>query len=54
MTLFFDQAGPLIRYRNGILHIEDLNPEMKTRWRMSRWEMFSLGLRFILASVRRA
>ena len=50
MTLFYDASGPLMRYRDGILRIEDLNPQMTTHWRMSRWEMLRTGVRFIVAS----
>lgn len=49
-TLYFDQTGPMLRYGNGLLHVADLNPEVETRWRMSRWEMFVCGLRFALAA----
>lgn len=52
MTLFWNQSGPLMKYAEGTLHIEDLNPEMQTRWRMSRGEMFRLGWRCIVASLR--
>lgn len=54
MTLFWDGAGPLLKYTNGVLHIEDLNPEAKLRWRMSRLEMFRLGWHCITASLGRA
>jgi len=53
MTLFWHSTGPLIKYADGILYIEDLNPEVKTRWRMSRLEMLRLGWRCIHASLRR-
>jgi hypothetical protein len=53
MTLFRDNAGPLLQYQNGVLFISDLNPEMKTRWRMSCGEMVRLGWRCILASLKR-
>lgn len=53
MTLFFQHSGPLLRYVDGILYIEDLNPELKTKWRMSRLEMIQVGLKFILAGARR-
>lgn len=43
MTLFWHQTGPLLKYADGTLHIEDLNPEFRTQWRMSRMEMFHLG-----------
>jgi hypothetical protein len=36
MTIFLHPAGPLMKYEHGVLFIEDLNPEMKTKWRMSR------------------
>lgn len=52
MTLFWDATGPLLAYRAGVLRIEDLNPEISTRWRMSRWEMLRLGFRCIWAAVR--
>ena len=52
MTLFFDHAGPLLRYENGVLRISDLNPEMETRWRMTRSEMLRLSWRCLLASLR--
>jgi hypothetical protein len=50
-TLFWHPAGPLVKYGDGILYIEDLNPQIETRWRMSRAEMFRLGWRFILAAL---
>lgn len=52
MTLFFDHSGPMILYAGGVLRIEDLNPEKRIRWRMSRWEMLWLGLRCVAAAVR--
>ena len=52
MTLFFDPAGPMIVYEKYILFIEDLNPEHRIRWRLSRFEALKIGLRFIVASVR--
>jgi len=52
MTLFWHAAGPLMKYNDGILRIEDLNPEIKTQWRMSRWERFRTGWRFMLSALR--
>jgi len=51
MTLFWKGEGPLLKYNQGILYIEDLNPELKTKWRMSRWEMIKVGLQFIRAGA---
>lgn len=53
MTLFMDFAGPLVKYQDGTLHIEDLNPEIKTKWRMSRLEMLTFGFRCISAALGR-
>lgn len=50
MTLYFHNTGPLVRYEDGLLHIEDLNPEMSTCWRMTRWEMVKLGFKSIFAA----
>jgi hypothetical protein len=47
MTLFWDKTGPLVAYSAGVLRIEDLNPEQKMKWSMSRWELFKLGLKCI-------
>jgi hypothetical protein len=36
---------------SGMFEVEDLNPEVKTRWVMSRYEMLRLGVRCIWAAV---
>ncbi len=54
MTLFWHPAGPLLKYVGGVLFVSDLNPQIETRWSMSRGEMFLLGLRCILAAFRRS
>lgn len=51
MTLYFDDTGPLLQYEDGALIIQDLNPEIKTTWRLSRWQMFKLGMRALRASA---
>ena len=52
MTIFWHPTGPLMRYENGALQIEDLNPEIKTQWRMTRMERLRAGFRLMLASLR--
>jgi hypothetical protein len=52
MTIFWHETGPLLQYSSGTLHIADLNPELHTKWQMSRWEMMRVGMRFILAALR--
>jgi hypothetical protein len=53
MVLFMHPSGPLLAYRHGFLDVHDLNPQVETRWRMSRWEIFTLGLRCMAAAMRR-
>ena len=53
MTLFWHETGPLMRYEKGVLHVEDLNPHIETRWAMSRGEMLRMGWRCIVAALRR-
>jgi hypothetical protein len=53
MTLFYVPSGPLVRYGKGILQIQNLNPEIKTQWRMSRLEMLSFGMRVLYAALRK-
>jgi hypothetical protein len=49
--MFCHSTGPLIKYERGFLFISDLNPEMKTKWRMSRGEMLRVGWRFLWAAL---
>jgi hypothetical protein len=42
----------MMKYENGLLRIEDLNPELKTQWRMSRAEMAILALKCFLAALK--
>jgi hypothetical protein len=51
MTLFWHPSGPMVKYADGMLIIHDLNPEMQTRWCMSRIEMLRLGWRCLLAGA---
>lgn len=51
MKLFSDPTGPLIYYSGDTFGVEDLNPEAKMRWRMSRWEIFKLGCKCIWSSI---
>ena len=53
-TIFWTPEGPLLRIDpNYVLMIEDLNPETKLRWALSRWEVFSIGLGLIKAVIFR-
>lgn len=50
MTLFSDPCGPRIYYAIETLSIDDLNPEQHLCWHLSRWEMFKLGVKAIVAA----
>lgn len=52
MTLFSHPTGPLVYYTGTTFGVEDLNPEGRMRWRMSRMEMLRFGLRCLIAAVR--
>jgi hypothetical protein len=49
--IFFDETGPLVEFDGEILWVEDLNPHITTKWRMSRFEMVAFGLRAIVAAI---
>jgi hypothetical protein len=51
IVLFFCSSGPLLRYQDRTLHIDDLNPEAHMTWRMSTGELFRLGSRCMLAAI---
>lgn len=50
-TLYWDETGPLMKYHYGVLYIDDLNPQVAIKWRMSRWEMVVFGLKCIWAAA---
>lgn len=52
MLLFFDSCGPMVQYGNKTLYVSDLNPEISTKWQMSRYEMFVFGLKCLFASLK--
>ncbi len=51
-TLMWMPEGPLMRYGDGTLEIEDLNPEVKLHWRFSRWELLSLAIKCFWAAAK--
>ncbi len=51
MLLFHHETGPAVQYYGGMLEVSDLNPEVRARWVMSRWEMLCLGWNCIVAAV---
>lgn len=52
--LYMHPTGPMMRVDSEhVLYIDDLNPEIKTKWRMSRWELAGLGWRMMMAAIFR-
>lgn len=49
--LFMHWTGPLVEYEDGTLYIESLNPQVRTKWRMSRMEMLRFGARAMIAGL---
>jgi hypothetical protein len=52
-NLYFNEAGPVVQYDGELLHVEDLNPHIQTKWRMSRWELIKLAVACLAATLRR-
>lgn len=50
-NLFLAEEGPSLDYGDGTLYISDLNPQIETQWRMSRLELFTMGMRCVRASM---
>lgn len=62
MKIYMTESGPYMYFVPGkksilgdehtypsLLYIEDLNPQLSTRWRLSRKDRFLIGVRFILS-----
>jgi hypothetical protein len=49
--IFSHMAGPLVQWDGEFLHVEDLNPQIQTSWRMSRGELLGLGWKAMKAAV---
>lgn len=51
MNIYWHETGPLLDYNGTRLLIGNLNPEQEVKWRLTRWEAFCIGLRFIRAAM---
>ena len=49
--LFYDPCGPMLHYAAGVLTVSDLNPQIETKWTVSRAELFRIGWRCIVAAI---
>ena len=50
-TIYWHKTGPLVQYIDGALMIDDLNPQVSTKWRMSRWEMIKFAWRSLFVAL---
>jgi hypothetical protein len=50
-VIFWRPEGPLIRYVDGALCLEDLNPETKMKWLITAEELREIGGEFIKAAA---
>ncbi len=50
-VLLWMQEGPYLRFDGDTFYIDDLNPEVSIRWKLSRWEVLRLGCRCMLAAA---
>ena len=50
-TIFWHSTGPLLRYGDGTLYIEDLNPQITTQWKLGRWRAIVIAFRLIKAAT---
>ncbi len=55
-TLLFINAGPMITYQRDIagewLLVQDLNPEMKIRFKLTPFELLKFGFKCIWAAIK--
>ena len=50
-TLFWRSWGPRVAYDGAALIIEDLNPEIKTKWVLTTDELVQLGQAIVEAGL---
>ncbi len=52
--IYMSPTGPMLRVDSEhVLHIDDLNPETKMTWKMSRWELARIGWGLIMSAIFR-
>lgn len=54
MMIWQDASGARLSYRNGMLHISDLDEDRRTMglsWSMHRWTLVRIGLGCLWAAV---
>jgi hypothetical protein len=52
MMIYYHKTGPQIGYRDGVLFIDDLNPQMRFRWMIGRKEMLTIAWRCFVAAIK--
>jgi hypothetical protein len=51
VILFWASWGPMISYRRGTFAVEDLNPQARIKFNLTRGEVWRMGWRCIWASI---
>lgn len=51
-TVLFTNWGPHVWHDGQLLHVEDINPPLETKWRLTRGEMLRMAWRLVVAAVR--
>ena len=49
--LHINSTGPLLRYGDGTLAIDDLNPETHIKWTIGRKTMLGIAWRAFVAAI---
>lgn len=50
-VLYWHPTGPKISYSDGLLIVEDLNPDAKIQFLMSRWDMIKLAWQCLRTAI---
>lgn len=51
MTVLWTNWGPHIWHDGRLLHVHDINPELKTQWRLTRGELFRMSWKLFLVAL---
>jgi len=49
--ILWTEWGPEIKYDGKILYVEDINPHRVMKWKLSRREVFKMGMALVFGSI---
>lgn len=49
--ILWTEWGPEIKYDGNVLYVEDINPHRVMKWRLSRKEVFKMGMALVLGAI---